>query len=152
MCNNKNIFILSRLITKPTKWHVRPAKTQISLGIRPVWSVFTVRMKKVWFLSYPLSAQRRLIRLGQCPGWSESSLGAQPHCWFCHEAAHFYFHVYRQYRPKSDSAPSKSSLISVSTACHSVCYYVTNCKPHGIIFQVSKLGFSGYEPPHDKTN
>ena len=25
---------LSRLVTKPTKWHVRPAKTQISLGIR----------------------------------------------------------------------------------------------------------------------
>ena len=29
---------LSRLVTKPTYWHVRPAKTQISLGIRPVWS------------------------------------------------------------------------------------------------------------------
>ena len=26
------------LITKLTKWHVRPAKTLISLGIRPVWS------------------------------------------------------------------------------------------------------------------
>ena len=25
-------------MTKHTKWHVRPAKTQISLGIRPVWS------------------------------------------------------------------------------------------------------------------
>ena len=25
-------------MTKPTKWHVRPAKTQFSLGIRPVWS------------------------------------------------------------------------------------------------------------------
>ena len=25
-------------MTKPTRWHVRPAKTQISLGIRPVWS------------------------------------------------------------------------------------------------------------------
>ena len=25
-------------MTKSTKWHVRPAKTQISLGIRPVWS------------------------------------------------------------------------------------------------------------------
>ena len=25
-------------MTKPTKWHVRPAKTQISLGIRLVWS------------------------------------------------------------------------------------------------------------------
>ena len=29
---------MSRLVTQPTKWHVRPAKTQISLGIRPVWS------------------------------------------------------------------------------------------------------------------
>ena len=25
-------------MTKPTKWHERPAKTQISLDIRPVWS------------------------------------------------------------------------------------------------------------------
>ena len=25
-------------MTKPIKWHVRPAKTQIILGIRPVWS------------------------------------------------------------------------------------------------------------------
>ena len=32
-------FCLSRLMTKPSKWHVRPVKTQISLGIRPVWSV-----------------------------------------------------------------------------------------------------------------
>ena len=29
---------MSRIVTKPTKWHVRPAKTRISLGIRPVWS------------------------------------------------------------------------------------------------------------------
>ena len=29
---------MSRLLTKPTKWHVRPAKTPISLGIRTVWS------------------------------------------------------------------------------------------------------------------
>ena len=35
--NDKN-WELSRDMTKPTKWHVRPAKTQISLGIRPVWS------------------------------------------------------------------------------------------------------------------
>ena len=31
-------FYLSQRITKPTKWHVCPAKTQISLGIRPVIS------------------------------------------------------------------------------------------------------------------
>ena len=29
---------LCRLMTKPTKRHMRPAKTQTSLGIRPVWS------------------------------------------------------------------------------------------------------------------
>ena len=29
---------MSHLMTKPTKWHVHPAKTQIRLGIHPVWS------------------------------------------------------------------------------------------------------------------
>ena len=38
--------------------------------------VYIVRMKKHWALNYLLSAQRRLIRLGRCTGWSESSLGA----------------------------------------------------------------------------
>ena len=37
-----------------------PAKTRISLGIRPVYRVFAVRMKKAWVLSYPLSGQWRL--------------------------------------------------------------------------------------------
>ena len=57
---------LSRLYTiiayvprhdKTNKVTVRPVKTQIS---RPV------RIKKAWVLSYLLSAQRRLIRLGGC--------------------------------------------------------------------------------------
>ena len=38
--------------------------------------VFPVRLKKARILSYPLSAQLRLIRLCECPGWSESLLGA----------------------------------------------------------------------------
>ena len=50
--------------------------------------VFAVHMKKAWVISYPVSAQQRLIRLGGCAGWSESSLGAQSLCWFCHVAAH----------------------------------------------------------------
>ena len=29
---------MSHLVTKPTKWHVHPVKTQIGLGIQPVWS------------------------------------------------------------------------------------------------------------------
>ena len=57
---------MSLRMTKPTKWHVRRAKTQISLGFRPVWSVFAVRMKKAWVLSNPLSAQRSL-QTGQMP-------------------------------------------------------------------------------------
>ena len=32
---------------------------------------------------------KTLNRLGGCPGYSESSLGAQPYCWFCHVVAHF---------------------------------------------------------------
>ena len=59
---------------KTSKVTVRPAK--ISLGIRPVWSVFAVR--SVGSLGPELSScgQQTLIRLGGCPGWSESSLGA----------------------------------------------------------------------------
>ena len=70
---------------KTNKMAVRPAKSQISLGICPV--------KKDWVLSYPLSAQRRL--------WSDwadaradlSSLGAHSFCWFCHVVAHIPFKV-----------------------------------------------------------
>ena len=32
------LFHMRHSMTKPTMWPVRPAKTQISLGIRPVWS------------------------------------------------------------------------------------------------------------------
>ena len=35
------VYFASRLscsMTKPTQWHLHPVKTQISLGIRPVWS------------------------------------------------------------------------------------------------------------------
>ena len=54
---------------------MRPAKTQISLGFRPVWSrVLAVRLKKPRVLSYLLSTQRRLR---EYPAWSESSLGTQ---------------------------------------------------------------------------
>ena len=77
----------SLCMTKPTTWLVRPAKTQIGLGIRPVWSVFAVRIKKAWVLGYPLSAQRRFwsdwadeqADLGLL--WERTSF-----CWFCRAA------------------------------------------------------------------
>ena len=34
----KIVCYVNRVTIKPTIWHVRPAKTQISLGICPVWS------------------------------------------------------------------------------------------------------------------
>ena len=59
---------MNRIVTKPTKWHVRPAKTQISLGIRPVWSDLRFPLEENLGPWLP-------IKRG-CPGWSESSLGA----------------------------------------------------------------------------
>ena len=38
VCTPQPLYNMSCLMTKPTNWHVRPVKTQISLGIRPVWS------------------------------------------------------------------------------------------------------------------
>ena len=71
-------------MTKPTKWHVRPAKTQVSLGICPVWSESS------------LSAWRKLGSLAIHWVHSENSDQTRslrwvhmPFCWFCHEAAHY---------------------------------------------------------------
>ena len=76
-------------MTKPTKWHVRPAKTQIEPGHPPsLIRIFAVRMKKAWVLSYPLRAQRRLWS-----DWPDAQADLSlrwahmPFCWFCHEAA-----------------------------------------------------------------
>ena len=38
---------MSRLMTKQTKWLVCPAKTQIILGIRPVWSESSLCTQRV---------------------------------------------------------------------------------------------------------
>ena len=82
---------MSRLMTKPTKWHVRPAKTQISLGIRQVWSESL------------LSAWRKLGSLAthwahseDWSDWADAQADLslrwvqRSFCWFCHEAAQMY--------------------------------------------------------------
>ena len=76
--SNSQIKQLMWFMTKPTKWPVRPAKTQISLGIRPVWSVFAVCMKKHWALNYT------------CTYWVYSEDWAhKSFCWFSHVVAHY---------------------------------------------------------------
>ena len=92
---------------KTNKTTVRPAKTQISLGICPVWSesslsdqpghlpslisVFAVCIKKAWVLSYPFSGQRRLWS-DWADAQSDLSLrwAHRSFCWFCHDVAHMY--------------------------------------------------------------
>ena len=64
-------------------------------------------MKKAWVLSYPLSTQRRLNRLGECPGWSESSLGADSFCWFCHVVAQLSFSGDSKFGPSSNHDEQK---------------------------------------------
>ena len=62
---------------KTNKMTVRPAKTQINLGIRPVWSESLLCAQ--WVTKDPsflMRTTKSLIRQGGCPGWSESSLGA----------------------------------------------------------------------------
>ena len=61
---------MSHCMSKPTIWHFRPVKTQISLGIRPVWSESSLSAwRKVWSLvtrwaHFGDSAQtRRMSRL-----------------------------------------------------------------------------------------
>ena len=77
---------------KTNKMSVRPAKTQISLGVLPVWSESSLCTQ--WVAKAQCFFKRTaktLIRLGACSGWSESSLGAHSLCWFCNVAAHTMF-------------------------------------------------------------
>ena len=73
---------------KTNKMTVRQAKTQISLGIQ------SLRCPHEESLGPYLPIERianTLIRLGGCPSWSESALGAQSFCWFCREAAQMFY-------------------------------------------------------------
>ena len=59
-------------MTKQTKWHVRPATTQISLGIRPVWSESSL---SAWRKLGPLATHWVQAKTLIILGGSESSLG-----------------------------------------------------------------------------
>ena len=68
---------MSHLLTKPTKWHVHPAKTQISLGIHPVWSESLLCTQWVAKDSSFLHADSEdWSDWADASSWSESSLGA----------------------------------------------------------------------------
>ena len=71
---------LSHDMIKPTKWGCASAQSDQSL-----------RCPHEESLGPQLPIERTaktLIRLGRCPGWSESLLGAYSLCWFCHVTAY----------------------------------------------------------------
>ena len=82
---------LSHRTTKPTKRPLRPAKTQISLGICPVWSESSPStwrnigpLTTYWVHSQDSDHTGQMPRLIWVFRWAHMSF-----CWFCHAAAHF---------------------------------------------------------------
>ena len=74
--NNNNIIINNWATVRQNKQNDYASSEDSDKPGHPssLIRVFAVHMKKVWVLSYPLSAQHGF---SGCPGWSESSLGAQ---------------------------------------------------------------------------
>ena len=80
---NRPHYYLSDSTTKPTKRHMHPAKTGVSLGIHPVWSVFTMGSRNV-----SSCGQQKLIRLGDAQADLISLRRAyRSFCWFCRAQA-----------------------------------------------------------------
>ena len=72
---------MSSRMTKPTKWLRRRRKTQISLGICPVWSVFAVRLKNLALLATHWAHSLRWAHRSFCWShvklWSNSTNGTK---------------------------------------------------------------------------
>ena len=87
------LWYLSRSTTKPTKWPVRPAKTQISLGFRPVWSKTS---SSVWRNLGPLATHwmhnEDSDQTGRMPRliWVFAVRSCKSFCLFYRAEAHLY--------------------------------------------------------------
>ena len=85
-------YHMSHLVTKPTKWHVSSAKTQISLGIRPGWSESSLSawrklgsLATHWAHSEDSDQTGRMPRLIWVFAWRICQMSV---CWFCQEVTH----------------------------------------------------------------
>ena len=89
---------LSHLLTKPTKWLCaqQPPSPIAAQSDQSSLCTQWVTKEPSFKLQAFFMQQWRLIRLGRCPGWSESSLGAMPFCWFSHEAAHLISKIHKK--------------------------------------------------------
>ena len=123
---------------KTNKMACAPSKDSNQPGHPPsLIRILTVRMKKAWVLSYPLSAQWRLWS-----DWADAQADlslrwVQSFCWFSHEVAHFL-----------SNFPCQNFLELVG---EQNCYFHTNSSV-GLkyVFNYQKLDQTN-ELEHDKT-
>ena len=82
--------------------HVTPIKQTAEIRTymmtKIYWIDIIVELKMAQLQSWKKKKSKTLIRLGGFPGWPESSLDAQPFCWFCHVAAQ----IFRVHRTNTD--------------------------------------------------
>ena len=104
---------MSRLVTKPTKWHVRTAKTLIRLGIRPVWSESSLSTwRKLRSLATRWAHSEYSDQIGRMPRLIWVFAAHTPFCWFCHEAAKMCLSqpLWKGYLPHMRIAKARATL------------------------------------------
>ena len=88
-------FGMSRLMTKPAKWVCAQRRLRSDwVDAQSDQSLLCVLNGKLRTQGFFMQTAKTLISLGS---WSESSLGAQSLCWFCHGATHIVsiLHIYQ---------------------------------------------------------
>ena len=79
---------MSCSMIKPTKWHVPSKDRSAWASAQSDQSIHCPHEETLGPYLHTECTAKTLIRLGGCPGWSESSLGADwSLCWFCHVLA-----------------------------------------------------------------
>ena len=155
---------MSRSMTKPTKWPVRPAKTQISLSICSLRCPHEEALGLELPIDRTAMTQIRSTQTDLSLCWAHMSF-----CWFCHAAAQIWDMLHKVcicvLRFHCVSVPYfeiqywntimtyivyiimiRSSLIRVYTVCHSACIIWTHyslVEPHSSNFRVITTNFWG---------
>ena len=80
----KRTKTMSRLMTKPTNWPERPAKTQISLGSRPVWSESSLSAwRNIGFLAIQWAYSEDWWDRADAQADLSLRCAHRSFCWFC---------------------------------------------------------------------
>ena len=86
---------MSRNMTKPTKWVCAQRRLRSAWASAQSDQSLRCPHEETFGPWLPIErTAKTLIRLGGCPGWSESSLGAHSFCTFCHVVAHIIIFIH----------------------------------------------------------